>query len=186
MTLMQSKDEIRRRMKAMQREFLASGRQEQESERILGELERSPEFVSARTVLGYMAIPGEVLTEGFIRRWSAYKRMLIPLVTPSGLELREYRPDCLVSGYAGIPEPSAGAPLCRPDEVDFAFVPGVAFSRGQEGEQGRIWRLGRGKACYDRLLPSLHCPVAGVAFPFRLVDRLPLDPWDRPLDLLFI
>ena len=112
--------------------------------------------------------------------------MLIPLVTPSGLELREYRPDCLVSGYAGIPEPSAGAPLCRPDEVDFAFVPGVAFSRGQEGEPGRIWRLGRGKACYDRLLPSLHCPVAGVAFPFRLVDRLPLDPWDRPLDLLFI
>ena len=30
-------------------------------------------------------------------------------------------------------------------------------------------------------------PLApGVAFPFRLVDRLPLDPWDRPLDLLFI
>ena len=144
MTGMQSKDEIRRRMKAMQREFLASGRQERESERILGEMERSPEFASARTVLGYMAIPGEVLTESFIRRWSAYKRMLIPLVTPSGLELREYRPDCLVSGYAGIPEPSSGAPLCRPDEVDFAFVPGVLVRTGWGAGQDMASRQGKG------------------------------------------
>ncbi len=171
-------------MKAAEKDFLASGKAGAESERILGKLEQSPEFRNAETVLAYMSIPGEVLTGGFLSAWYGRKKLLLPLVTPDGLELREYRPDCLVPGYAGILEPGADSELYMPGDVDFAFVPGVAFS--VDGQSGKVWRLGRGKAYYDRLLASLECRVAGVAFPFRLLDDIPVDPWDRPLDMLFL
>lgn len=180
---MLTKREIRLMMKSREKEFLCSGAEKAESERILLELEQSREFREAGTVLAYMSIPGEVCTVEFMARWYGRKRMLIPLVTPEGLQLREYGPDRLVHGYAGILEPALDAPSARFSDVDFALVPGIAFSL--DGLTGKVWRLGRGKAYYDRLLDLLECPVAGLAFPFRLIDRIPVDPWDKPLDMLF-
>ena len=45
--------------------------------------------------------------------------------------------------------------------------------------------MGRGKGFYDRLLPQLKCPVAALAFPFRLLESIPLDDWDVPVKYLF-
>lgn len=174
---MQTKREIRAEMRRRESAFELTDSLVSE---VWSPVEASSAFASANTVLVYMDIPGEVPTQAFIDRWRASKRILIPLVVGDELELCEYDPEKLVEGYKGILEPSASATRVSPSEVDLALVPGVAFCQ----RDGRLWRLGRGKGFYDRLLPQLSCPAFGIYFPFRLVSELPLDPWDRPLDLV--
>ena len=61
--------------------------------------------------------------------------------------------------------------------IAFALVPGVAFTRNGD-------RLGRGKGYYDRFLKTLPptCFTCGVCFDCQLVDSLPIEPHDVPLD----
>lgn len=179
-------------MKSLEAEFLASGDflslhgPVEESVRILNELEKLGEFRDAGCVLAYMSMPGEVQTHEYLDRWhAAGKRVVLPKVRGEALALREYDPARLVSGYRGILEPSDEAAAVEPSEIELAVVPGVAFSfqKGPDGKE-RFYRLGRGGGFYDRLLPGLGCPLVGVCYPFRLVDALPLDEWDMPLDLV--
>lgn len=169
-----TKKEIRVEMKRRESTFRDA---DIETPVIWNRIEELPEFRDARTVLAYMAIPGEVPTRGFIDKWRGEKRIAIPLVVGDTLELYEYDPSHLVEGYKGILEPSADAKPVDPSEIDLVLVPGVAFCR----KDGRLWRLGRGKGFYDRLLGRLTCPSAGIFFSFRLLPDLPLDPWDLPL-----
>ena len=140
-------------------------------------VEALPEFIAASTVLIYWSMPSEVPTQAFIGRWCAGKRFVLPLVAGGSLVLKEYVPGRLEAGYRGIMEPTSEAPEVCPEDIDFAIVPGVAFDRN-------CMRMGRGKGFYDRLIPHLKCPLAGVCFPSQLFDRIPVDPWDRQLDMV--
>lgn len=183
-----TKQELRAYMKSQERAFLASDRCGSEASALWAEVELSQEFRAARCVLIYMDIPGEVPTRDFMDRWAGKKRFLLPLVVGDSLELRAYDPSRLVEGYMGIAEPSADSEIAFPEDVDLALVPGVAFCR-EDGtgfpqcvtKSGTVYRMGRGKGFYDRLLPSLRCRCMGVGFSFRWVGALPLDPWDSPL-----
>ncbi|MBQ9661123.1 MAG: 5-formyltetrahydrofolate cyclo-ligase [Bacteroidales bacterium] len=172
------KTAIRRQMRERAEAFLRSGAADAESVRILASVEALPAFEAADCVLIYMALPDEVQTAPLLEGWAGRKRFVIPRVRGQELDLREYAPDRLQPGYKGILEPTADATPVSPAEVDLALIPGVAFA----GERGAFSRLGRGKGFYDRLLPSLRCPKVGICYPFRLVDSLPTDPWDIPLD----
>lgn len=148
-----------------------------ETSRIWEQIEGLDAFRQARTVLSYMGIPGEVSTLDFMEKWRHTKRFAIPLVVGDELEFFEYDPEHLKEGYRGILEPSPDAhPVCA-EEIEFALIPGVAFAF----KDGRLWRMGRGKGFYDRALPRLNCPRWGVFYSFRLLDEIPLDPWDQPL-----
>ena len=63
------------------------------------------------------------------------------------------------------------APALDPVEVDFVVVPGLAFT-----PDGR--RLGYGAGFYDRFLPTVDAPNAGVCFTEQLLDDLPTEPHD--------
>lgn len=67
-------------------------------------------------------------------------------------------------------------------EIDFAIIPGVAFAPSGGG----YMRLGRGGGYYDRLLPLLHCPTVAPAFDFQIIDEVPSDPWDCPVDAVVL
>lgn len=131
-------------------------------------------FRNARTVLSYCSLPDEFSTETIPLRWPE-KRIAVPLVDGDSLRLKEFVPGQLEEGYKGIMEPSAELPDISPGDIDFALVPGVAFT--VDGK-----RLGRGKGFYDRLLPQLHCPTAGLAWSCQILEDLPTDPWDAGLD----
>lgn len=145
--------------------------------RIGGTLEALPLFAAARTVLLYSSLYGEVPTGEWIRKWSASKRIVLPKVKGDILELREYSPSSIVSGYLGIVEPSDEAPLVGASEIDLAIVPGVAFDSAGG-------RLGHGRGFYDRLLPQLKCCKIGVALPFRIVGKVPSEERDVKMDLV--
>jgi 5-formyltetrahydrofolate cyclo-ligase len=64
-----------------------------------------------------------------------------------------------------------------PTAVDVVIVPGVAFA--PDGA-----RLGQGGGWYDRFLVSVRpgCVSIGVGFDAQVVDVLPTEPHDMPLD----
>lgn len=176
-------DEIRIRKRNLRRDMKEAEKSHMPdsnaaSEIIWAKVELSPEFLGAKTILIYMDIDGEVRTREFMRLWSSRKRFVLPLVSGDRLELREYSEDKLVRGFKGILEPGSGAPSVRNDEIDLAIVPGVAFT-----SDGR--RLGRGSGFYDGLLPELHCPKLGVGYRFRLLEDIPVAPWDQRVDKVF-
>ena len=173
------KQEIRSLMRRRAAAFLASGQAEAETRRLLEALEALPAWQDARCVLLYMALPDEVPTSPLLERWHGRKRLVLPRVVGPELELREYRPGCLQEGYRGILEPSLSAPSVDPSEIGLAVIPGMAFAPRMDHS---FSRLGRGKGYYDRFLPTLRCPAIGLCYPFRLLETLPTDPWDRPLD----
>ncbi len=97
----------------------------------------------------------------------------------SGLSVHELEPEALVPHPLGFMQPSPSAPLVDLDVIDVALVPGLCFDR-------RGYRLGYGRAYYDRLLPQLPARVAtvGVTREALIVERLPTEPHDAPVGWL--
>jgi 5-formyltetrahydrofolate cyclo-ligase len=83
----------------------------------------------------------------------------------------------LNSGPFNIPEPPRTNPIIPPDRVTLMLVPCVGADR-------RGFRLGYGGGYYDRLLADPHwrqVVTVGIVFEAFVMDRLPTEPWDRPL-----
>ena len=84
--------------------------------------------------------------------------------------------DPLEPGPFGIMQPAKRHPVVEPDLV---LVPLIAID-------GSGTRLGRGKGHYDRALIHLKkigARLVGLGWPIqRLVDTIPADDWDIPLD----
>ena len=148
----------------------------QASADVLNRLEAHPVFQQAHTILIYHSLPDEVNTHDFIRKWSAHKQILLPVVIGDDLELRRYTGSAdLKKGAYGIEEP-VGEPFTDYDSIDLAIIPGVAFDTHGN-------RLGRGKGYYDRLLPRLpHTYKIGICFPFQLLEEIPTDALDVRMD----
>lgn len=90
-------------------------------------------------------------------------------------------PDSMISGAYGILEPDARLPLITPQRLgpqDILLVPAAGCDR-------HGYRIGYGGGFYDRLLSQPEwssVTTIGVVFAFAYVERLPVDPWDQPLD----
>ncbi|WP_375220777.1 5-formyltetrahydrofolate cyclo-ligase [Symbiobacterium thermophilum] len=177
-----SKQELRRRMIAA-RQALDPAERARLSGRAQRAVLAAPEWARARTVLLYIPVRGEVDTAALAAAGrQAGKRLLLPRVERAERGLRLHRwdgtPEQLVRGAYGIPEPRPDLPQEDPRAVDLVVVPGVAFDR-----RGR--RLGYGGGYYDRLLPLLAGAAAiGLGYGFQLVERLPAEAHDVPLDAL--
>ncbi len=179
---MKSKREIRAEIR---QKLLRQGKAERReaSGRVQEALYGLKEFREAKCLLIYAALPEEVDTLPVIERsLAAGKSVVLPRVLrrPRSLELREIRNlrEDLEKGSFGVLEPRASVTrLVRPEEVDCAVVPGIAFDR-----KGR--RLGRGAGYFDRLLAELPRQAArvGLAFGFQVVDELPAEFHDEPVD----
>lgn len=76
-------------------------------------------------------------------------------------------------------EQCAGLQVVDPKDLDVLLVPGVGFDRER-------FRLGYGWGCYDRFLAKVSpdCLVVGVCFDAQLVESLPHEPHDKPMDFV--
>lgn len=185
----QSKDAIRRRMRAL-RKALAPEERESAAKDICARLIHDGEIASAADSPGggavavYLASPDEIDLSDFILamldrgvtvvspRWNGETYELAKLKGLSGESLRR--------GPMNILEP-AEAEIVSPSEVAAWIVPGLAFTR-----DGR--RLGYGGGWYDRLLASARkgSLKIGVAHEFQVVEDLPHEPHDILLDCLHV
>lgn len=142
----------------------------------------SPEFKAARVIQSYLATAAEVQTTWVIKEaFRLKKRVVVPVVHPddrslSLSELADFNPEVLHPGPFGILQPRP--PFLReiqPSEVDLWILPGVGFDEGGN-------RLGFGGGYYDRFLPGRRGLALGLAFDFQVIDRIPVEVTDHPVD----
>ncbi len=147
---------------------------------VLGALirEQTP-WRSAQSVLLFAPLPDEPDISALLdEAWRGGKTVALPRSDPqTGGYLAGVVADRsqLSPGRFGVPEPAAGCPVMALNQLDFAFVPGVAFDL-----VGR--RLGRGKGFYDRLLAGVRGHKCAVAFDVQIVAEVPEEPHDVRVD----
>jgi 5-formyltetrahydrofolate cyclo-ligase len=145
-----------------------------------------PEYRNARTAAWYLDARSELRTRGHVaRELGGPRRIVIPYVIGRGLGLwRLGTLDELSPGRFGILEPAPERQAdpqrqVTPQELDLVVVPGLGFDR-------RGNRLGAGCGYYDRLLARLRPDTRriGLCYESQLLDRIPAENHDIPLDLV--
>ena len=124
----------------------------------------------------FYSLPDEPDTHRLCEILSESKTVLLPVVEADHLVIRQFTgEESLRSGAYSIKEPT-GPIFEQIENIDFALIPGVAFTA--EG-----YRLGRGGGFYDRLLASAQWKAytLGCCYPFQVLPDLPLKPHDKPV-----
>lgn len=179
-----TKRELRRKV-IHARDQLTSGMIDDKSKRIAFRLCALNEYLVSQVVMFYLSFGSEVETQYMIEdAFARGKQVLVPKTVP---DKRELIPSILLSieddlakGCYGIPEPRASAirPQ-KPGSIDLLIIPGVAFT-------GKGERLGYGGGYYDRftMLLKKDVNIIAPAFEMQLYRKIPVDSWDRPVDMI--
>ncbi len=137
------------------------------------------QYIEAKTVYGYMPYNQEVRTVPMLERAlregkqvavsKIYgKTMKFILVT----DLTQ-----MVNNEWGIPEPVADGPVAE-DPTALVLMPGLAFTA--KGD-----RMGYGGGFYDQFLAAEpEHPTVALCYDFQLVDYIPTEAFDIPVDLV--
>lgn len=190
-----------------QRQELEPAVRQEKNKLILGNFVSVPIVQAAKVIMVYLDFRGEVETSGILQwGWDACKVMTAPVTLKQERKLVPvviHTFDELRIGAYGIREPiaedqdfddrsewegmetgiSSGKKTAESglsvESLDLVLVPGVAFDR-------RGGRLGYGGGYYDRFLPRLRSGTItiGLAYDLQLVEQVPTETHDVPLDLL--
>jgi len=187
------KAELRKRAKALLAALPPDGRTAAGA-RAAATVRASDRWSGAVLVLAFLSMPTEIDTGPVIEAALAVgKRVAVPRIEGGDIAFVELTPDwrSWPRDRWDIPAPPDSLILLLPRDIasvpTLALVPGLAFDRSGG-------RLGRGKGYYDRFLASIAAardafgraapPFAAIGFGYasQLVEHVPMDDRDRPLD----
>ena len=135
------------------------------------------QYKEAKTIYGYLPYNQEVRTVPMLEQaMRDGKRVAVPKCY--GDEMRFIYMDDLSKvekGYANIPEPIADDPVAD-DKTALVLMPGMAFTK--DGK-----RMGYGGGFYDKFLASEpDHPTVALCYDFQMVEDLPTEDYDIPVD----
>ena len=136
-----------------------------------------PEYKAAKTIYSYLPYNQEVRTVPMLEQaMRDGKRVAVPKCY--GDRMRFIYMDDLSrveNGYANIPEPIADEPVAN-DKTALVLMPGMAFTA--DGN-----RMGYGGGFYDKFLAAEpDHPTVALCYDFQMVDYIPTDDYDIPVD----
>ncbi|NLY47039.1 MAG: 5-formyltetrahydrofolate cyclo-ligase [Tissierella sp.] len=153
------------------------------SETIINKLYDSSFYKDAKIIMTFISFGDEVDTHDFIKKsLSNDKKIVVPITFPKTKEIKPseiHGFDELEIGFYNILTPKDEfIRFIDPKDIDLAIVPGVAFDRNG-------YRVGYGGGYYDRFLSKYPDIVKlGVAFDLQLIDAVPKENFDIPVDLI--
>ena len=132
------KAEIRRQMRRLRRD-LNEEEQQRAADGVYAQVMRMDCYRTARTVMAYAAVRGELSMRRIMEDIRASGRLLaLPRCGESGdmdafivTEQRQLR-----QGAYGIWEPDESCPIVSPDAIDLMLIPGFAAFSGRSGFSG--------------------------------------------------
>ncbi len=140
---------------------------------------RSKEWKEAKTIGITISTNREVDTRSIIEAgWEEKKRIVVPKCFPEKKELKFYQINSfqeVEDSFYSLKEPIITmTPFVEKSEIDLLIVPGLIFD-----EHG--YRIGFGGGYYDRYLMDYANMTISLAFDFQLVDDLPKENFDIPI-----
>ncbi len=183
--LPETKSSLRRRMLG-RRDVMDTWTRAALSRAIVRDIVETSVYRRSNTVMAYASFGSELQTDEFVRHvLDQGKILLLPKVNRQRELLEIYRVRDPVQdlrvGTWGIREPRPDrCARMEPHIIDFVLVPGLAFDR-----RGR--RLGYGGGFYDKLLADSLSPCAWLvagAFESQMVEKVPVDEHDMPMDVV--
>jgi 5-formyltetrahydrofolate cyclo-ligase len=155
----------------------------EKSKKICHNFTDTEQFKRASVIMVYLSLPHEVdTTSAILSAWQHEKTVAVPKVSWEQrhmipVEITSLETGIEHNGY-GLRTPATSVPMPI-DEIDLVVTPGLAFDKHGN-------RLGRGGAYYDRFFQSeqLKAEKCGFAFTQQLVESVPADEYDKPVDFL--
>jgi 5-formyltetrahydrofolate cyclo-ligase len=163
------------------RQVLSSQAIESAATGIRSQLDALIDELGVRSMSCFLSTPAEPGTHEFVQ--AAVERgirVLLPITRADGLlDWSVATPDTeIIEGMFGLPEPTGEllGPIAVGD-VDLLVIPAAAVDRGG-------MRLGWGRGYFDKTLGSMERrpPVYAVIFDSELLDEVPQDLHDQPVD----
>ncbi len=143
----------------------------------------SEAFRDAEVVMCYLSLPYEVDTaEMILKAWQMGKSVAVPKISWQQRHMIPVEIKTLETGFSteigGLRNPTQGTPVPF-DQIDLVVTPGMGFD-----ECGN--RLGKGGSYYDRFFKTkgLEAVKCGFAFSEQMVEEVPTEDWDVPLDMI--
>lgn len=169
------KKELRREM-LLKRLEQSTEQAKIKSKTVFKKIIKLPQYKNAKTIMVYMPIKGEVLTDKIISHALAFgKKVFAPKVDGDEMFAVAFDQSTqMIIGPFGVNEPCG---IEHTGEIDLVLVPGLAFDK-----KGN--RLGFGKGYYDKFLKNRNSFKIGVCYDFQVVAKLPTEKHDIPVDVL--
>lgn len=167
---------IREQKRAMTEEAIASA-----SDRLAQQFFATDHYKNASVIYGYLPYNQEVRTVPIlIQALRDGKKVAVPKVYGDTMrfiylnDLSQVAPSDM-----GIPEPIADEPVAEEPSA-LVLMPGLAFDRNGN-------RMGYGGGFYDKFLAEepTH-PTVALCYAFQLVEKIPTDDNDIPVDLVLV
>lgn len=137
-------------------------------------------YKKSKCIMIYSPLGNEIRTDLIFEKAYADGKMVVVPVTDSATG--EISPckvgretEYIVGGF-GILEPKDKS-FISSGEIDVVIVPGIAFDK-------KGARIGFGKGCYDKFLKGMSAVKVGFCYDFQLVEGIPADDFDIPMDFL--
>ena len=172
----ESKNALRRSMRVL-RDQINEELLEQSSQKITEEVLGLPQILTAKVIFVYISFRSEVQTHALIDQLlERDKQVCVPFIDESdrmqavrfdGWHNMELNPFGFLVPREAVSENRT---------IELSIVPGLGFTR--EG-----LRLGYGKGHYDRFFSARAGGTkVGLAFDCQIVDQIPSEPFDCPMD----
>jgi len=131
--------------------------------------------ISGKSAFIYKDFRSEVETANFIEYFKSLgstisypfidgENMLAVMPTNSGF----------IANSFGVEEPNEYVII---DDIDVAIIPLLACDKDKN-------RIGFGKGYYDRFLSNHPCLKIGICYDFQVIESVPVNNWDVPLDII--
>ena len=154
------------------------------SDIIINTLISSELYKKASNIMSYVSFNNEVNTHGFIAKAiEDGKKISVPYINNKNKVMLP----CLINdinelvpGYFGILSPDPNRlKLIDEKSIDLVIVPGAVFDKNG-------YRIGYGGGYYDKFLPLLRKDTStiGLAFSFQVIDKVPFEKYDIPVDFI--
>ncbi|MCB2293721.1 5-formyltetrahydrofolate cyclo-ligase [Clostridium algoriphilum] len=155
------------------------------SAQIISIIMKLPQFENSRNIMLYLSFNKEVDTYP-LATWCLThgKNVIAPYCIQTTKQIIPYKINNITSDLTkstfGVMEPKHNLlEKINIEDIDLIIVPGVVFDKACN-------RIGFGAGYYDRFLSKKlkSTPTIGIAYDYQIIDKVPTDEYDIPLDFI--